>query len=151
MDNDNNTPATMGPLEPSKENPPTEIDRTNNVVQKELAMNKAGVTRYKYLLVIAEALEAVKVGDVIDSQGNVKRELIPDVRRREWGAEMAAKLKGDMIEHKEITHEVGDRTLERFKTLSVGELKEKARKILEVKAVVQNVERVVAIEEIDDE
>lgn len=109
------------------------IDQINNVTQKELRMKEAGVSRYKYLLVIAEALEAEKMGDVIDEQGNVKRMMVPDTRRREWGAEMASKLFGDQIEHKEITHEVGDKTLERMKSLSVAELKEKARKILELK------------------
>lgn len=109
------------------------LDQINNVTQKEIRMNEAGVSRYKYLLVIAEALEAEKMGDVIDEQGNVKRQMVPDVRRREWGAEMASKLFGDQIEHKEITHEVGDKTLERMKSLSVAELKEKARRILELK------------------
>lgn len=124
------------------------IDRINNITQKEQAMAAAGLKRYKYMLVIAEALEAVKMGDVIDEQGNVRREMVPDVRRREWGAEMAAKLCGDMIEHKEITHEVGDKTLERMKSLSVAELKEKARKILELKPTMVRTE---TISEVDDE
>lgn len=124
------------------------LDQINNITQKERRMKEAGVTRYKYMVVIAEALEATKMGDVIDEQGNVRREMVPDVRRREWGAEMASRLCGDMIEHKEITHEVGDKTLERFRSLSVAELKDKARRILEVQGVVQRID---TVQEIDDE
>lgn len=126
------------------------VDQINNISQKETQMKRAGVSRYKYLLVIAEALEAMKMGDVVDEQGNVRREMVPDVRRREWGAEMAAKLCGDMIEHKEITHEVGDRTLERFRSLSVAELRERAQKILDVQGTTVKTARVVQTE-IDDE
>lgn len=122
------------------------IDQINNVTQKEREMKKAGVTRYKYLKVIAEALEAEKMIDVVMPNGNVVREMGPDTRRREWGAEMAAKLSGDMIEHKEIVHDIGDKTLERFKAYSVAELKEKARHILDAKAVITQ-SRIVEVEE----
>lgn len=109
---------------------PGSMDKINNLVQKETNLSKAGVTRYKYMLVIAEALEATKMGDVIDEQGNVKREMIPDIARRQWAAEQAARLYGDMIERKEIEHDLGDKTLERFQRLSVNELKARAAEII---------------------
>lgn len=112
------------------------MDKINNIVQKETRMARVGVTREKYLRVIAESLEAMKVGDVVDSQGNVKRELIPDHTRRQWAAEKAALLFGDMIERKEIEHDIGDKTLEKFKGMSVDDLKKKARDILAGKPVI---------------
>lgn len=109
---------------------PKNIDKINNLVQKEINLSKAGVTRYKYMLVIAEALEATKWADECDEQGNVKRVKIADAQRRQWGAEQAARLYGDMIERKEIEHDLGDKTLERFRSLSVAELKARAADIL---------------------
>lgn len=106
------------------------VDKINSLVQKEDNLKRAGVTRYKYMLVIAEALEAVKVGDIVHANGNVTRGEVPDVARRQWAAEQAARLYGDMIERKEIEHDIGDKTLERFKSLSVRELKERAQAIL---------------------
>lgn len=106
------------------------IDKINNLVQKETSLKKAGVTRYKYMLVIAEALEATKWADEPDEQGNIKRVQKPDVTRRQWGAEQAARLYGDMIERKEIEHDIGDKTLDRFRALSVAELKQRAKDIL---------------------
>lgn len=105
-------------------------DKINNLVQKETNLAKAGVTRYKYMLVIAEALEAMRWADEYDEQGNIKRVLKPDAARRQWGAEQAARLYGDMIERKEIEHDLGDKTLERFRSLSVAELKQRAQDIL---------------------
>jgi len=46
------------------------IDRVNNIAQKELALEKEGVTRRKYIRVIAEALEATSWVDEYDEQGN---------------------------------------------------------------------------------
>lgn len=107
------------------------IDKINNLVQKETNLARAGVTRYKYMLVIAEALEATHWVDESDEQGNIKRILVPHAMRRQWGAEQAAKLYGDMIERKEIEHDLGDKTLDRFRALSVKELKERAQEILQ--------------------
>lgn len=108
---------------------PARIDKINHLQQKEIALAKAGVSRYKYMLVIAEALEAVHWVDEYDKQGNCIRVERPHVARRQWGAEQAAKLYGDMIERKEIEHDLGDKTLERFRVLSVDELKKKALEI----------------------
>lgn len=110
--------------------PPRAIDKINNLVQKETNLAKAGVTRYKYMMRIAEALDAVKTVEYRDSQGNVKYRQEPDVARNQWGVEQAAKLYGDMIERKEIEHDLGDKTLEKFKSLSVAELKARAADIL---------------------
>ena len=56
--------------------------------------------------------------------------MVPDAKRNQWGAEMAAKLHGDLIERKEIEHDIGETTLERFKKMSVSELKARASEIL---------------------
>lgn len=107
-----------------------EHDQINNLTQKERNLALSGVTRFKYLTVIAEALTAVKKVELPDAQGNYKWIDIPDVARRQWGAEQAAKLFGDMIERKEIEHDIGDKTLERFKAMSVPQLKARAMEIL---------------------
>lgn len=107
-----------------------ERDRINNLAQKEMRMEEAGVTRLKYMQRIAEALEATKVVEVRDSQGNVKYETVPDVARNQWGVEMAAKLYGDMIERKELSHDLSEGALERFKKLSVAELKARALELV---------------------
>lgn len=106
------------------------LDRINNLVQKEESLSKAGVTRYKYMLRIAEALDAVKVVEYRDSSGNVRYRNEPDVARNQWGVDQAAKLYGDMIERKEIEHDLGDKTLDRFRSLSVAELKARAADLL---------------------
>lgn len=113
------------------------VDKVNNITQKEINMKKSGVTRHKYLLVIAEALEATieRKSDKPNEEGRYDMVIVPDWSRRQWGAEMASKLFGDQIERKEIEHDIGDKTLERFRSLSVAELKEKARKILDATAV----------------
>jgi hypothetical protein len=83
-------------------------DRVNNIEQKEDAMYYLGLTRQKYILVILEALDATKEGDKKDEEGD--REILPDWSRRQWGAEQAAKLFGDYIQHLDanvkVTHSV---------------------------------------------
>lgn len=106
------------------------LDKINNLVQKEIALGKVGVTREKAYRVISQALDARKWMDVVDEQGNVRRELVDDLDKQRWGAEMAIKMFGDMIERKEIEHDIGDRTLDRLRALSVGELKARAADIL---------------------
>lgn len=88
---------------------PDNIDKINNLAQKETSLRRSGVTRYKYMLVIAEALEATKWADEPDEQGNIKRVQKPDVQRRQWAAEQAARLLGDYVEIKNVT--VGHFTL----------------------------------------
>lgn len=117
-------PSTDGPT-----------DKINNLIQKENNLKKAGVTRRKAYSIIYEAMEATKWADVTDEQGNVKRELIADVQRRQWGAEMAIKMFGDMIERKEIEHDLGDKTLDRFRALTVEQLKAKAAEIIAGKPI----------------
>jgi hypothetical protein len=73
--------------------------KVNNIEQKEEAMARTGVTREAYLRVIAEALVAIKRTEYRDAQGNVKYQDSPDVARNQWGAERAAKLFGDEIQH----------------------------------------------------
>lgn len=112
------------------------VDKINNLVQKETALGRVGVTREKAYRVIATALDAKKWTDVVDEQGNVRREYVDDLEKQRWGAEMAIKMFGDMIERKEIEHDLGDRTLDRLRALSVSELKARAADILLGKRVV---------------
>lgn len=77
-------------------------DKINNLQQKEHALNKAGVTRDKYMRHIADSLVATKWVDEPDVQGNIRRVQVPDVARRNWATEMTARLKGDMVEHKVV-------------------------------------------------
>lgn len=116
---------------PAKDiNPAKNVDKINNLVQKESALGKVGVTREKAYAVIARALDAKKWMDVCDEQGNIRRELVDDLEKQKWGAEMAIKMFGDMIERKEIEHDLGDKTLDRLRALSVVELKARAADIL---------------------
>lgn len=78
---------------------PATKQRINNIAQKEESMHLLGLTRVKYIRVIVDALEAYKWADVIDKQGNVKQEWVPDIDKQRWGAEQAAKLFGDYIQH----------------------------------------------------
>lgn len=106
------------------------VDKINNIVQKEIALGRVGVTREKAYRVIAQALDAHKWMDVIDKQGNIKQEWCADLDKQRWGAEMAIKMFGDMIERKEIEMDVGDKTLDRLRALSVSELKARAADLL---------------------
>lgn len=110
--------------------PAKNLDKINNLVQKEIALGRVGVTREKAYKVIASALDAHKWMDVVDRQGNVKQEWVPDIEKQRWGAEMAIKMFGDMIERKEVEYDVGDKTLDRLRSLSVAELKSRAADIL---------------------
>ena len=110
--------------------PPKNLDKINNLVQKEIALGRVGVTREKAYRVIASALDAKKWMDVVDKQGNVKQEWVDDIEKQRWGAEMAIKMFGDMIERKEIEMDVGDKTLDRLRSLSVAELKARAADLL---------------------
>jgi flavin-binding protein dodecin len=107
------------------------IDKINNLIQKEKNLKAVGVTRRKAYQVIADALDAYKWADVFDQQGNVKRAWVPDLEKQRWGAEMAVKMFGDMIERKEIEHDIGDKTLEKFRSFSVNDLRARAKAILE--------------------
>ena len=106
------------------------LDKINNLVQKEIALGRVGVTREKAYRVIAQALDAKKWMDVVDKQGNVKQEWVDDIEKQRWGAEMAIKMFGDMIERKEIEMDVGDKTLDRLRSLSVAELKARAADLI---------------------
>ena len=110
--------------------PSKSLDKINNLVQKEIALARVKVTREKAYGVIAAALDAHKWMDVVDRQGNVKQEWVPDLDKQRWGCEMALKAFGDLIERKEIEYDVGDKTLDRLRSLSVSELKSRAADIL---------------------
>ena len=110
--------------------PMKNLDKINNLVQKEIALGRVGVTREKAYKVIASALDAKKWMDVVDKQGHVKQEWVDDIEKQRWGAEMAIKMFGDMIERKEIEMDVGDKTLDRLRSLSVAELKARAADLI---------------------
>lgn len=111
--------AKILPLEQSSFTPeviPTMKQKINNILQKEDAMHHIGLTRRKYLLVIIEALEAT-VEVMVDVKGvdNLyykDKRIEPDFEKRKWGAEQAAKLFGDYIQHVDanvrVTHSVED-------------------------------------------
>ena len=76
-----------------------EIDRVADLTQKEKAAHKAGVTRYKYLKIIAEALEAEVVTRDFNAETKQWEEhRHPDEDRRKWGAEQAGKFFSDFKE-----------------------------------------------------
>lgn len=108
------------------------VDRINNHSQKESALDRAGLTRFKYMEKIALALNAVKMVKSKTENARGQYDLVeePDWEQVKWAVEMLAKLKGDMIERKEIEYDVGDKTLERFKSMSVADLKAEATRLI---------------------
>lgn len=110
--------------------PVIRTDKINNIVQKEIAMARAGVSREKTYAVISRLLGAKKWAEVVDKQGNVKTEWVDDLDRQRQGAEMALKAMGDLIERKEIEVDMGDKTLDAYKRMSVAELKRRATELL---------------------
>lgn len=97
-------------IKPIVELLPSSKQKINSIEQKEEAMHYLGLTRKKYIRVIIDSLEAYKWADVVDKQGNVKSEYVPDIDKQRWGAEQAAKLFGDYIQHVDanikVTHSV---------------------------------------------
>jgi len=114
-----------------------EHDRINNVTQKEEAMALSGVTRRKTYRVIARLLDAKKWAEVTDKGGNVRWEWVEDLEKQRQGAEMALKVMGDMIEHKQVEYGIADSTLEKLKAMSVDALKARARELIEGRKVVE--------------
>lgn len=106
-------------------------DQINNVAQKEMAMDLAGVTRRRTYDVISRLLGATKWAEVTDKNGNVKFENVPDLEKQRQGAEMALKVMGDMIEHKQVEYGIADSTLEKLKAMSVDTLKARAAELLD--------------------
>lgn len=72
--------------------PSTEIDRINDKTQKELTAHRVGLTREKVYKKIIEALEAEKIGDIEQANGNITRGKVPDMARRQWGVEQAIRI-----------------------------------------------------------
>lgn len=109
-------------------------DRINSLEQKEGRLEEAGVSRLKYMKRIAEALDAeVEISEWVKDEDDVrvlKKRMVPDWNLRKWGVEQAAKLYGDMIERKEVEYDVGDRTLDKFKKLSVSDMKARMADLL---------------------
>lgn len=83
----------------SKANPivPHDHDRINNVKQKESALYKAGINRYKAFLFVKESLEAVIEERLRDANGNEIIIYKPNVPRNQWAVEMIAKYFGDFV------------------------------------------------------
>ena len=116
-------------------------DRINNVTQKEEAMLASGVTRRRTYDVIYRLLSSEKWVSTMDSGGNMRDELVPDLEKQARGAELALKTFGDMIEHKTMEYGIADSTLEALKKLSVAELRLKAAALLARRAEVVDVSR----------
>lgn len=106
------------------------MDKINNLVQKESALARAGLNRPVYMAVIARQLNKKKWVDQPDAQGNIQRVEVDDDIAQRWAVDKLAIIFGDMIERKEIEHDLGDKTLDRFRALSVADLKERAAAIL---------------------
>ena len=80
----------------------TEMDKINSIVQKESAMFSAGVTRRRTYEVISRLLGAKRWAETTDKSGNVRWEWVEDLEKQRQGADMALRVMGDMIEHKEV-------------------------------------------------
>ena len=79
---------------PAKDN----IDRINNVKQKESALHKAGASRKLGYDIVVRAATACKWNsNICDSQGNVVGGWEDDIPRQQWAAEMLAKYYGDFV------------------------------------------------------
>ncbi len=68
------------------------IDKINDKDQKEKTLAKVGLTRERIYRKIVDKLEAKKMGDIVDDQGNVRRGLIIDKESQEWAVEQAIKI-----------------------------------------------------------
>ncbi len=86
-----------------------EIDTVANPEQKQIALNKAGVSRKAYMQIIADALVATKWGksDKPNERGQYDMVEKPDMDLRKWGAEMASKLHGDITNGSQTNIAVG--------------------------------------------
>lgn len=120
-------------------------DQINNVAQKELAMSLEGVTRRKTYQVISKLLEAKKWSEVTDKGGNVRWEWVDDLEKQRQGAEMALRVMGDMIEHKQVEYGIADSTLEKLKGMSVADLKMRAAELLEGRRKAVNITDAVVV------
>ncbi len=116
--------GSSGPSEPRNR------DKINNLIQKEKSLESAGLSRKKYMEVIARQLNKKKWQETRDEQGNVKMVQVDDDLAQRWAVDKLAVIFGDMIERKEIEHDLGDKTLDRFRALSVSELKARAVDLL---------------------
>ena len=105
-------------------------DKINSLPQKEKAMSRVGLTRALPYQRIVEALEAVIEIKLRDKDGHEHITTTPDFERNKWGTEMALKAFGDLIERKEIEYDVGDKTLEKYKAMSVEQMKARMAELL---------------------
>lgn len=124
------TPSPSKGLSVEEDSGKRERDRINNLVQKEKSLEASGLTRKKYMEVIGRQLNKKKSIETRDGQGILKIVEVDDDVAQRWAVEKLAVIFGDMIERKEIEHDLGDKTLERFKALSVAELKARAADLL---------------------
>jgi hypothetical protein len=80
------------------------VEKINSLVQKESAMEKVGLRRQLAYNKIVEALNATRRTEYRDAEGNVLYREEPDFEKNKWGAEMALKAFGDLVERKELEH-----------------------------------------------
>lgn len=99
---------------------PQEIDKINNITQKELAMHKAGLHRDKVMRHISDSLIATKDERQLQKDGTYKLVPVPDLERRDWAVEKSMELFGD---NKNPTVHIGDNNVVQTNlTVNVGEL-----------------------------
>ena len=101
------------------------IDRVNNSDQKEGKLFVSGVTRAKYMVVIAEALCAVKTVELVRADGSFYSAEVPDVARRQWACERSMELFGDKVTKVEQTfkNDLNDHDRKLLERLTGGTLK----------------------------
>lgn len=98
----------------------SEIDKINNIPQKELAMNKAGLNRDRVMRHISESLDATKEERQLQKDGTYKMVPVPDNARRDWAVEKSMELFGD---NKNPAIHIGDNTtVQNTLNINVGEL-----------------------------
>lgn len=87
---------------------PETADRVNNVTQKEEALYKSGVTRYKTYKVINELLSAMRIETTYTQDGEEIKTEVPDLEKRKQGAELALRAFGDSKESVAINTQVNN-------------------------------------------
>lgn len=90
---------------------PATADRVNNIIHKETAMYKAGVTRNKVYGVINDLLSAEDVSRSYDKELGWVETRVANVEKRAKGAELALKAFGDLKEMNRIEGNVTHNTV----------------------------------------
>lgn len=90
---------TVSSSEVTDNNLPDNTDRISNILHKERALYKSGVTRKLVYDTIREGLTATKTETRYLENGDSQTTQVPDLERRTRAAELALKAFGDLKEH----------------------------------------------------